>query len=105
MEHTDIYSKFCKDRFDRIEADRIAAAKEVKDDLAAHNAELKAELGEIKTSQAEILGVLRGKNGDAGLCEKVRRLENVHKAVWGAVIFVVTTVFFQGLIWIREQLK
>lgn len=104
MEHPEFYAEVCKDRFDHLEADRIAAAKEIKDDLATAHTELKADLGEIKATQTTILEVLKGKNGDAGLCERVRNLETCRRAVWGAVIFVTSITFIQLVDFVAKKL-
>ncbi len=104
MEHTEFFKNFCEPRFDSLEAARLASAKEVKDDLNAAHTELKADLGEIKATQTTILEVLKGKNGDAGLCERVRNLETCRRAVWGAVIFVTSITFIQLVEFVAKKL-
>ena len=47
----------------------------------------KPELDEIKGTQLEIVGILKGKNGGIGLCERVRKLEVVVDP--GAALFLV----------------
>jgi hypothetical protein len=105
MEHPEFYQEVCKDRFDHLEADRIAAAKEIKDELDTAHTELKADLGEIKAIQTTILEVLKGKNGEPGFCERVRSLEACKKAVWGAVIFVTSLTVIQLIEFLAKKLK
>ena len=74
--HKDIYELVCKNKFD-----------------------------DIIRRQDEMLGLLRGKNDNPGLVDKVRWLERVYKALVGAVCFVLGVFTVQAVAWLFEKLK
>jgi hypothetical protein len=73
MDHDEIYDRFCSGKFD--------------------------QLGK---GQREILDVLRGKNGGAGLCDRVRYLERAYKALAAAAVFILGVLAVEGAAWLRE---
>jgi hypothetical protein len=47
----------------------------------------------------QILNILSGKNGDAGLCEQVRELQRIYKRVGAAVVFIIVALVLEFVSW------
>lgn len=76
-EENKMYALICKERFDRIEET-------------------------INNNHKEVITVLKGKNGDAGLCEKVRKLESRWIAIFGSLGVIFATLITQFVRWLFE---
>ena len=63
----------------------------------------KKRFDDAATERAEILRVLRGANSQPGLVDDVRALKRTYKALIGAVIFVMSALFLQGLDYIIDR--
>ncbi|MCJ7728894.1 MAG: hypothetical protein MUO27_03315 [Sedimentisphaerales bacterium] len=65
---------------------------------------------DLQKTTKEILGVLKGTNDKAGLCERVRKVEERQEVIWsgfkkviGGFIALLTIVLSQFVIWFREK--
>lgn len=76
MEHDEIYDEICKPKLDSME-------------------------GKIDT----ILTVLKGDNGNPGICERLRNLEKSYKYMIGAGIFLLSIVAIQAVGLLFEWFK
>jgi hypothetical protein len=65
----------------------------------------KEKFDDLASGQKEILGLLRGANGRAGLVERVRLLEKISKALAAAAVFFLGVLAVEGAAWIIEIIK
>lgn len=69
-----VYSKICQPRFDKLDK-----------------------------NQGEILDCLKGTLKAPGLCDEVRGFRKTIQIVKGAVAFIMSVIFVQFVIWIKEK--
>jgi len=74
-----MYELICKERFDKIE--------EV-----------------MRENHKETVGILKGKNGDSGLCEEVRTLKRRWYYIGAATLFLVANLCLQAIEWLKCKL-
>ena len=79
MDEDEMYEKICKERFDKLE-------------------------NNMNKNHEEVMAVLKGTNGKAGLCEKVRTMEKRWVAIFGAGIFLIGNLVIQIISWVISNL-
>lgn len=61
-------------------------------------------LSDLKKGQGQIIDILKGKNGDPGLCDHVRTLQKAYKGLIAAVGVLLTILTIQGVSWAWDKL-
>ena len=60
---------------------------------------------ELKKGNAEILQILKGKNGDAGMLDDVRQLKSRWKAIFTAIGVLFGALIVQIIAWIASKFQ
>lgn len=68
VKEVDMYETVCRERFD-----------------------------ELAAGQKELIALLRGHNGDAGLLDDMRAIKKAYRLVIGAVVFILGALTIQGV--------
>lgn len=74
----------------------------IRDDEGMYEMVCKPNFNEIKESQKEIIGLLRGKNGDPGLLDDVRTLKARWKVIYGTAAIAGVAALKAVIAWITE---
>jgi len=74
---------------------------EIHDDKMYHLI-CKERFDKIDSKQDEVLGLLRGKNGDPGLLDDVRTLKNRWKVIYGTAGAVALIVLRTVIVWVKD---
>ena len=64
----------------------------------------KDRFDELSTDVKKILTILEGRNGDEGLCEKVRANSKFNKIIMGATTVITVIILTQFIHWIFRQI-
>lgn len=70
------------------------------DDEGMYDRICRPNFDEIKLGQKEILGLLRGKNGDPGLLDDVRTLKARWKVIYGTAAIVAVAAVKAVIAWV-----
>ena len=92
-EHEEFYDRVCSPKFETIVADNKTSFKEVMKNID----DTKAKIDKIHE-------LLKGKNGEAGMCDTVRENAKFRKRIFYAVGVLFTVAVGQIVIWIRQKL-
>lgn len=63
------------------------------------------KLDGLKTGQARIIDILKGKNGEAGLCDDVRNIKKTHRLLTVGIAFVLSILTIEGASWLFTIIK
>jgi len=65
-----------------------------------YNLVCKKPIDDLATGQATIIDILKGANGDAGLCDDVRVLKKTYRHVMGVLVFILTILSIEIISWV-----
>ncbi len=63
------------------------------------------KLDGLEAGQARIIDILRGKNGDPGLCDDVRNIKKTHRLLTAGIAFVLSVLTIEGASWLFTVIK
>ena len=63
------------------------------------------KLDGLEAGQARIIDILKGKDGDPGLCDDVRNMKKIHRLLTAGVAFVLSIVTIEGASWLFTAIK
>jgi len=86
----------------------MANQRRVIDDQTIYNLVCKQEFADLKVGQEKVLAVLKGENGNKGVCERVRNLERLSRGIVAVGIFFASVASIQLITalftWIRQRI-
>lgn len=63
------------------------------------------KLDGLEAGQARIIDILKGKNGEAGLCDDVRNIKKTHRLLTVGMGFVLSILTIEGVSWLFTIIK
>ncbi len=63
------------------------------------------KLDGLEAGQGRIIDILKGKNGDPGLCDDVRNIKKTHKLLTAGIAFVLSVLTIEGASWLFTIIK
>lgn len=63
------------------------------------------KLDGLEAGQARIIDILKGKNGEAGLCDDVRNIKKTHRLLTVGIAFVLSILTIEGASWLFTIIK